>query len=137
MAIRVLADGSFSCDTPAEAIAMRDLMMDRKTRDARREARRTGRSEPTAMDPETNKGTATLVSVLCNSPDGISSDELAQRLGKTARSLPPLMVALKRRVRAKGHDLSDVLIRERVFDSNNRPISKYKLTPEGVKLLIG
>jgi hypothetical protein len=136
MAIRVLADGSFSCDTPAEALAMRDAMMERKLRETRREARRAARTDPSAATTsDASKNTATLVSVLCNSPDGIESDELANRLGKSLRSLPPLMVALRRRVRAKGHDLDEILVRERVFDDKNRPRSRYRLTPEGVQLL--
>src|SRR2546422_8988998 len=124
MPIRVLPDGSFLCDSPAEAIQMRDLLMDRKTRETRRDARRAARQVPPLAQSVVSNGTATLVSVLKESPDGISSDDLAERLGVTPRSLPPLMVSLRRKARDAGHDLDNLLIRERGFvGPQNRPIS--------------
>jgi hypothetical protein len=135
MPIRVMPDGSFICETPGEAIAMRDLLMERKAKETRREARRSARQTPSLAQAVATNGTATLVSVLKESPNGISSDDLAQRLGVTARSLPPLMLSLRRKARDAGHAFDDLLVRERAVGPNNRPISLYRLTDEGVRLL--
>ncbi|HEV8677207.1 MAG TPA: hypothetical protein VGX21_24490 [Methylomirabilota bacterium] len=139
MPIRVMPDGSFVCDTPDEAISMRDRLMERRAKEARREARRVARAGAPSDHVGAGNGdgdkTTALQALLVDSPDGISSDDLAQHLGVGARSLPPLMVALRRRAREKGHDLAQLLVRERIFDQSGRAVSRYRLTEEGVKLL--
>jgi hypothetical protein len=137
MPIRVMQDGTIVCDTADEAIAVRDRLLDRKVRETRREARRAGRQAPSLERSLTSNGTASLVAILRESPDGITSDDLARRLGMSSRSIPPLMLSLRRKFKDAGKDMDEMLVRERIMDSNNHAKSRYRLTEEGVKLLAG
>lgn len=138
MPIRVFTDGSFLCDTPAEAMAMSELLVGRRSKESRREARRAARGTPTATLSQavSNNGTTTLAQALLGAAaSGISSNDLAAKINVSPRSLPPLMLSFRRKVKAAGHEIDNVLTRERVLDANQKPISMYKLTAEGVRLL--
>jgi hypothetical protein len=131
MPFRVRPDGSVECDTLEEAFRVRDELLNRRTREAKRAAR----AAVGTVDLHGN-GTGALIAALKGAPTGIESPDLAGALGVTPRSIPPLILGLRRKVRALGMDLDDLLIRETTY-AKGRPVSKYRLTEEGIKKLTG
>ena len=65
---------------------------------------------------------------------GLTSVEIAGKLGISMQSLPPLVLGLRRKARLMGMDIDEFFVRERSFDQG-KPISRYRLTEEGKKKL--
>ena len=64
-------------------------------------------------------------------PNGVSSDQLADRIGGTRRSIPIIIVNLRKYAESKSLNLEDLIIRGR--PPRGQKGSTWSLTPKGMK----
>ena len=68
-------------------------------------------------------------------PNGVSSDQLAARIGGSRRSIPIIMVSLKKYAEKHGLQMGDLLVREK--PPKGEKGSSYRLTVNGLKEFLG
>ena len=156
MAIRLTIDGvHIECDTPQEVAALiltakpiKELPQTRTTplyaRHSRARRAATGKTHPSGIikpgelsEPRTFKGNHLdiLTGMKEAFPNGVSSDQLAARIGGTRRSIPIIMVALQTYAKKNNVRFDDLVIRQK--PPKGAKGSTYSLTPRGLKEFFG
>lgn len=132
MPIRITVNGVlFECDTVDEALELGVGLINPKTgRLHRTGIRKARKTKPTDLF---SNGGKLMLEALKESPEGVTSERLAEKLGVSTKSLPPMILGLRRKAAAMGLDFDELVIRDKGYDKG-KPISKYKLTEEGRKL---
>ncbi len=129
MGIKITKDGiTYECKTVEEAAQLGMRLSGIKVRNRR----------PISLNGDDSDLLRThgrkLFEILKEAENGLTSEEIGTRLEIGMQSIPPLMLGLRRRARAQGKDLDDYLTREKSYDKG-KPMSRYKLTEEGKKLV--
>ena len=154
MAIRLTIDGvNVECDTPLEASAM---IQSAKSGNEIARTRMVPRNEP---NPGVNRGhaekvhvpglfkpnelgehrifkgmpLAALTAMKESYPNGVSSNQLAARIGRSRRSIPIILVAIQKYAEGKHLRFDDVITRQK--PPKGEKGSSYSLTPRGLKEL--
>jgi len=71
-----------------------------------------------------------VLEVLRGSAEGVTTQALADKLGVSRRSIPPMIAGWKNRARHLGLEL-DALVERQVTYENGKPVSIYRRTEEG------
>ncbi len=130
MGVKITKDGiTYECKTVEEAAQLGMRLSGIKIRN-RRPISLNGNDNDVLLKTHGRK----LFEILKEAENGLTSQEIGTRLEIGMQSIPPLILGLRRRARAQGKDLDDYLIREKSHDKG-KPISTYKLTEEGKKLV--
>lgn len=132
MGIKITKDGIvYECRTVEEAAEL-GLRLSLVRSRSRRSAVTNG--QPANTTGLFNNGGRKFLDALAAADNGLTSVEVAGKLGISMQSLPPLVLGLRRKARLMGMDLDEFVVRERSFDQG-KPISRYRLTEEGRKKL--
>lgn len=144
MAIRLSIEGvNVECDTPQEVAALiraakqgEKYPQPRPFLNVRPEAKR----DPAlfrSTEPFPFKGSfrEVLIAMKEAFPAGVSSDQIASRIGKTMRSIPIIMVALQTYAKKRNVRFEELIVRGN--PPNGEKGSSYRMTDKGLKEFFG
>ena len=132
MAYRVKTDGVIECDTAAEAIELQRLMTNSAS-PQRYAPKRLDIGQPIPRVEESwaeflkelTAPARRVIEEIGKHPDGVTTNELAERTKIETTSLPPVLRSVRSAARKTGFSADVLICRERYLE-NGKPKSRYK-----------
>jgi hypothetical protein len=132
MAIKFAVNGqAVECESADDAAAILTAMGGVKKRPIGRPAKRGRVAERAVMLPNVR---ALLLTLKEFHPNEVSMPNLAMRLNKSPKSLPPIITALGNWARKARLDPRNLVVRKTRLDKG-KPVSAYVITEEGIDVI--